>query len=183
MKDTDVSPADEDRGLDPKPAATDSRPGTTPSADVVNPAGAAVPPADGVDLSGLSVAGITRRRVGWVAAGFLSIWIVVVFARQVGDATTASNRAVQMAIDNAALAAEVDALRSEVAMIVEPKFVGQQARAHGLGTTREIPFTLDPTVPAPVDGAPGSASARLGARDDRETPLEAWLSLLFGPGT
>ena len=50
------------------------------------------------------------------------------------------------------------------------------------GGAREIPFTLDPSVPAPVDGAPGSASVRLGAQDDRQTPLESWLSLLFGPG-
>ena len=45
-------------------------------------------------------------------------------------------------------------------------------------------FGLDPAgVRARFcDGAPGSASARLGARDDRKTPLESWLSLLFGPG-
>ena len=29
--------------------------------------------------------------------------------------------------------------------------------------------------------APGSASVRLGAANDRQTPLESWLSLLFGP--
>ena len=33
------------------------------------------------DLAGLSVAGITRCRMGWVAAGLFSIWIVIVFAR------------------------------------------------------------------------------------------------------
>jgi cell division protein FtsB len=135
-----------------------------------------------VDLSGLSVAGITRRRVGWVAAGFVAVWIVVIFARQVGDATNATNRAAQMAADNAALAAEVEALQSEVALIVQPDYVAQQARGHGFGSPREIPFTLSPTVPPPVDGAPGSASVRLGASDHRQTPLEAWLSLLFGPG-
>ena len=135
-----------------------------------------------VDLTGLSVAGITKRRVGWVAAGLLAVWIVVVFARQVGDATTATNRATDMAAANAALTAEVEALQNEVALIVRPEYVGQQARGHGLGTSREIPFTLDPTVAPPVDGAPGSASVRLGSIEERETPLEAWLSLLFGPG-
>jgi len=49
------------------------------------------------------------------------------------------------------------------------------------GDAKEIPFTLDPSVPAPVDGAPGSASVRLGAAIDRQTPLESWLSILFGP--
>jgi hypothetical protein len=181
VKDHTDAPADASRPLDRKPAPHDSRPDVTTRA--VTDAPAEDPAQAGaVDLSSLSVAGITRRRVGWVAAGLVSIWIVVVFARQVGDATTAANRATQMALDNAALAAEVEALRVEVAMIVEPAFVGQQARGHGLGSSNEIPFTLDPSVPAPVDGAPGSASVRLGADDDRQAPLEAWLSLLFGPG-
>ena len=138
--------------------------------------------AERVDLSALSVAGITRRHVGWVAAGLISVWIVVIFARQVGEASAASNRAIQLAADNAALAAEVQSLEHEVAFIVRPEYVSQQARAYRFGAAKEIPFTLDPSVPAPVDGAPGSASVRLGARDTRQTPLESWLSLLFGPG-
>ncbi len=138
--------------------------------------------AERVDLTGLSIAGITRRRVGWLAAGLLSIWIVIVFARQVGDAAAASNQAAQLAADNAALAAEVEALQSEADLIVRPDYVAIQARGHGLGTDREIPFSVSAAVPAPVDGAPGSASVRLGASADRQTPLESWLSLLFGPG-
>jgi hypothetical protein len=134
-----------------------------------------------VDLSGLSVAGITRRRVGLVAGALLGMWIIAVFARQVGDATAAANRAAQLATDNAALAAEVQALQSEVQQIVRPEVVGIAARGERLGDARETPFTLDPSVPAPVDGAPGSASVRLGASSDRQTPLESWLSLLFGP--
>ena len=139
-------------------------------------------PTEAADLSALSIAGIGRRQVGWIAAGLISAWIVVIFARQVGDASAAAARATQLAADNAALAAEVQALEHEVAFIVRPEYVNQQARAYRFGGAREIPFTLDASVPAPVDGAPGSASARLGARDDRQTPLESWLSLLFGPG-
>ncbi|HEX2753852.1 MAG TPA: hypothetical protein VHM48_00215 [Candidatus Limnocylindrales bacterium] len=138
---------------------------------------------DRIDLTGLSVAGITRRRVGWVAAALVSVWILVVFARQVGDAGAAAGRAAQLAVDNAALAAEVRSLQDEVDLIVRPEYVAIAARGHGLGDDREIPFTLAPSVPAPVDGAPGSASARLGAHVDRQTPLESWLSLLFGPGS
>ncbi len=138
--------------------------------------------AERVDLSGLSVAGISRRRVGWVAAGLVSIWIVVVFARQVGDATAAAAAADQLARDNAALAAEVRSLEGEVGLIVRPEYVSIQARAYQLGDPREIPFALSPAVPAPTDGSPGSAAVRLGATDTRQTPLESWLSLLFGPG-
>jgi cell division protein FtsB len=133
------------------------------------------------DLSGLTVAGITRRRVGWAAAAFVAVWVVVVFARQVGDAQAATNHAAQLADDNAALAAEVDALQKERDLIVEPRYVAQEARGHQLGAPKEIAFSLDPSVTAPVDGAPGSASARLGAITDRQTPLDSWLSLLFGP--
>jgi hypothetical protein len=155
-------------------ATREAAAGRTPDADGERPV-------ERVDLSGLSVAGITRRHVGLVAGAFLAIWIVVVFARQVGDATAASNRAAQLVVDNAALAAEVQSLQSEVDQIVRPQVVGIAARGERLGDARETPFTLDASVPAPVDGAPGSASVRLGATADRQTPLEAWLSLLFGP--
>jgi cell division protein FtsB len=140
-------------------------------------------PAARVDLTGLSVAGITRRRVGWVSAALVAAWIVVVFARQVGDAQSASNRATQLAADNEALAAEVQDLQGEMDLVTRPGYVAMEARGYGLGNPREIPFTLDPTVPPPVDGAPGSAAVRLGTTTDRQTPLESWLQLLFGPTT
>lgn len=163
--------------------ATDA--GDGPTADLsaedattVDPVG---PPADGVDLSALSIAGITRRRVGWVAAALLSAWIVIVFARQAGEAASASNRADQIVRDNAALAAEVASLERELNIIEKPSYIAQEARAYGLGSPQEIPFTLDSSVPQPGPDAPGSAALRVGARDDRPTPLESWLSLLFGP--
>ena len=182
MKTRSSAPADEPLRID-RSAARD------PSADPADGDDAVDEPstepgslAERVDLTGLSIAGITRRRVGWVAAGLVSIWIVIAFARQVGDAGAAANRAAQLAEDNAALAAEVQALQDEVNLIVRPQYVALAARGAGLGEPREIPFTLSPSVAAPVDGAPGSASVRLGAGLDRQTPLESWLSLLFGPG-
>jgi cell division protein FtsB len=140
-------------------------------------------PSDRVDLSTLSIAGISRRHVAWLAAGLVSAWIVVIFARQVGEASAAATRADQLAADNATLAAEVRSLENEVALIVRPEYVAEAARGYQLGNAHEIPFTLDRSVAAPLDGAPGSASVRLGATNDRQTPLESWLSLLFGRGT
>ena len=151
----------------------------TAETDVNDPVAALA--AEGIDLSSLTVAGITRRRVGWVAVGLLSVWIVVVFARQAGDAATASGRADQLARDNAALAAEVALLERELEIIEQPEYIAQQARAYGVGSPQEIPFTLDPSVPAPGPDAPGSASLRVGAVEERITPLDSWLSLLFGP--
>jgi cell division protein FtsB len=158
-----------------EPAATDADPGRAGD-DAARPHGI-----DRVDLTGLSIAGITRRRVGWVSGALVAVWIVIVFTRQVGDAQAAANRATQLADDNVALAAEVAALQKELAVIVRPEYVAQQARAYRFGGPREIPFTLSPAVADPVDGAPGSASVRLGATTDRRSPLEVWLSLLFGP--
>ena len=170
-----------------------SRPSTTAIGSEASPDETAAPDptessptiglADRVDLSGLSIAGISRRHVAWLAGGLLATWIVIAFARQVGDAAAASARAGQLAADNAALASEVSSLQGELDLIVRPTYVAVQARGVGLGAPHEIAFSLDPRVPAPVDGAPGSASARLGSSAVRQTPLESWLSLLFGPGT
>lgn len=182
MKTRRDASADEPRRPDRSAAGEPSDPRAIDAADSADDGPSERSLADRVDLTGLSIAGITRRRVGWAAAGLLAVWILIVFARQVGDAAAASNRATQMAADNAALAAEVQALQAEVDLIVQPDYVAIQARGHQLGTDREIPFSLSPTVAPPVDGAPGSASVRLGASADRQTPLESWLSLLFGPG-
>jgi cell division protein FtsB len=183
VKKPDAAPADEPRHLDRSAASDRTANPAEPGDESVasdDPAGAL---AARVDLTGLSIAGITRRRVGWAAAGLVAVWIVIVFARQVGDAATAASRATQLAQDNAALAAEVESLQAEVDRIVLPAYVAIQARGHGLGAANEIPFSLAPSVPAPIDGAPGSSSVRLGARVDHQTPLESWLSMLFGPGT
>lgn len=145
------------------------------------PAEAGPPADDGIDLSGLSIAGITRRRVGWAAGAVIACWIVLVFARQVSEASAAAGRADDLRAENAALAAEVAALADELELIVRPEYVAQQARGIRLGNPGEIPFSLDRAVPLPGEGAPGSASVALGAQAERRTPLESWLSLLFGP--
>ena len=183
MKTRSSAPADEPRHSD-RSAARDPSPAPAAAGDAPDESSPdAGTLADRVDLTGLSIAGITRRRVGWVAAGFVSIWIVIAFARQVGDAGAAANRAAQLVEDNAALAAEVQSLQGEADLIVRRQYVALAARGAGLGEAHEIPFTLSPQVAAPVDGAPGSASVRLGAASVRQTPLESWLSLLFGPSS
>jgi cell division protein FtsB len=145
--------------------------------------GVAAGGADLVDLSSLSIAGITRRRVGWACAALVAAWIVVIFARQAGEGAAAAARADQVARDNAALAAEVASLEHELQVIERPAYIAQQARGYDLGTDKEIPFTLDPSVATPGPDAPGSASTRVGAEEQRVTPLESWLSLLFGPAS
>jgi hypothetical protein len=134
-----------------------------------------------IDLSVLPVAGITRRRVAFLAAAFVSAWIVIVFARQVGEASAASTRAEQMRLANVELAADVGSLERELELIQRQQYILLQARGYRLGVPNEIPFTLSPDVPPLAADAPGSAAVRLGSGEPAVTPLESWLSLLFGP--
>lgn len=134
----------------------------------------------GRDLAGLSVAGITRRRIAVMLAAILSAWIVLALSRQVGEAADATNRANQLNRDNQALSAEIQTFTQERALIQDQAYVEIEARAHGLGGRQEHPFSLAPDAsPLPAD-APGSASAALGATPVASAPIDAWLDLLFG---
>ena len=133
------------------------------------------------DLSSLPIAGITRRHLAGLIGVLVAVWVVVVFARQVGEAQAAAARAESLATDNAARTVAVEGLARELAEIQRQPYVAQQARAYRLGGAKEIPFTLADDAPPLLDDAPGSASVRLGADRSRVTPLERWLTLLFGP--
>jgi cell division protein FtsB len=133
-------------------------------------------------LADLPVAGLTRRRVGYLLGALIAAWIVVLFARQLGDASAAATRAEDLQAANVALADDVRALERELELIRRQAYVAQQARAYRLGGDREVPFTLGPEAPPLAADAPGMAGVRLGAEDMRRTPLESWLELLFGPG-
>jgi hypothetical protein len=133
------------------------------------------------DLATLPIVGLTRRRVATLLGVALAAWVIILFARQVTDAAAATGRAEAMVAANAARRAEVDGLERELQVIQQPAFVNQQARGYGLGGTHEIPFTLAAGAsPLPSD-APGSASLRVGAPTS-VSPLERWLTILFGPG-
>ena len=150
--------------------------------------GAQIPSIDGeteraaaADLAALPIAGLTRRRMAVIAAALLAAWIVVVFARQVSEATAAASRAQDIATGNAMLQLEVAAMERELDAIARQRFIEQQARAYRVGGAHEIPFALAPDAPALAADAPGSASVRLGAEAESVSPLERWLTVLFGP--
>ena len=134
----------------------------------------------GTDLAGLPVVGVTRRRLAFLGAAFVTVWIVIAFARQVGEASAATARVDELRRANAQLAADVAALEREYQLIQGKPYILVQAHGFGLGGPRDIAFTLSARPDLPPD-APGSAAVRLGAHADPETPLESWLSLLFGP--
>jgi hypothetical protein len=136
---------------------------------------------DGPDLSALPVAGITQRRMAILLGALVAAWIVLLFARQVSEASAASSRADAMIAENAVRHAQIAALERELDRIQQPRFILQQARAHGLGGRNEISFTLDPDAPPLPANAPGSAALRVGAPAE-VSPMESWLSILFGSG-
>jgi hypothetical protein len=158
------------------PTPTDARhdPESMPSAGA--PAGRPGEP----DLATLPIIGITRRRAATLLGALLAGWIVIVFARQVSDASAATGRAEGMIAANAQRTAEVAGLERELERIGDRRYVLQQARGFGLGGSHEISFNLAADAPSLPPDAPGSAAVRLGAPTS-VPPLERWLSLLFGP--
>lgn len=133
----------------------------------------------GPDLATLPIAGITQRRMAILLGALVAAWIVLLFARQVSEASAAASRAEAMIAENAVRSAQIAALERELDRIQQPRFVLQQARAHGLGGRREIAFTLDPDAPPLPPDAPGSAALRVGA-PSAVSPVESWLNILFG---
>jgi cell division protein FtsB len=132
-------------------------------------------------LEGLAVAGFTRRRAAWLVGALVVAWILVVFARQMSDAAAKSAEADRARLANAALAADVSSLQRELELVRRQAYIEQRARGLGLGQARERAFVLTPGAPPLAPDAPGSAAVRLGAVPATPSPLESWLSLLFGP--
>jgi cell division protein FtsB len=164
-------------------ARFDPRGSTEPSGPTAAMAETSAPDPQALgSLDGLGIAGLSRRRVAFLVGAVATIWIVAVFARQVGEASGATAKADELRAQNAALQAEISALDDELARISETPYVAQQARSFGVGSGRERPFVLDPAAPALAPDAPGSAALRLGASAGTRSPLETWLTLLFGSG-
>jgi hypothetical protein len=122
----------------------------------------------------------TRRRLALLVAGLFVLWLVGVFARQVGEAASAADQADQMKVRNAAMRDDVASLDRELTLIRQPAFTSQMARAYLLGTAREIPFTIDPKAPALPSDAPGSVGIKPDVQTQQSSPLDSWLQALFG---
>ena len=146
------------------------------------PAGQLSPAAAGAlgSLADLPVAGLTRRRVAILIGALVAAWVIVLFARQVGEASEAMDRANSMQVATGQLEREVEGLESELALIQKQAYIEQAARQYRLGTAAEIPFALADDAPPLAADAPGSATVRLGSDPDTPTPLESWARLLFG---
>jgi hypothetical protein len=123
---------------------------------------------------------LTRRRLALLVGGLFALWLVGVFARQVGEASSAANQADLMRARNVAMEQDVAALEQEIRLIKQPAFVSQMARGYLLGTPREIPFVVDPNAPPVATDAPGSIGIKGDTAGKSNSPLDAWLQVLFG---
>jgi hypothetical protein len=138
-------------------------------------------PAAAPSLAALGIAGVSRRRVAWIGLTAIAVVIVVGFAGQAAEAARATTRVVDERIQNAVVAAQTEALRKELALVTQERWVLQQARAYRLGSRAERPFALAPGAPDLAADAPGSPTRRLGADTTQPSPLDGWLEVLFGP--
>jgi len=139
-----------------------------------DPAGAPSPP----PLAAPALPGFTRRRIAFVVGALVVLWIVLVFARAVAGQAAATERADALRADNVARAARLAAGARELQIVQSPAFVRLQARAYGLGGDGERVFMLQQGAP------PAPAITPLGGPESPAppaTPLEAWLTLFFGP--
>jgi cell division protein FtsB len=132
-------------------------------------------------VAALPMAGLPPRRLAALGAAIVLVWMIGSFGRQVTEASAATARADQLRAATDALAIEVAGLEQELQTVQDGRYIDGAARAYRLGTSREIAFALEVGAPPLGPDAPGSGAHRLGAEASSGSPLESWLSVLFGP--
>lgn len=159
----------------------DGDPGEAAERPAGDPSDAPAPAAATPSLAGLGIAGVSRRRIAWIGVAALAAWVVAAFAGQAATGAQANADLAAARERNVAMEARTAALRRELQLVTEERWVLQEARAYQLGTRHERPFALAPDAPGLPPDAPGSPARRLGAEEVAVAPLEAWLEVLFGP--
>ena len=129
-----------------------------------------------------------RVHLAVIGIAIVAVWLVLVFARALGDVDRATARQQGVAAAAATLQAQLDADKREQQIVQTDGFQRLQARAYGMGAPGEVVFTLpqDAPSPAPITPLGGSTGATSlpggsGASADAPSrPLDAWLRLIFG---
>jgi hypothetical protein len=118
-----------------------------------------------------------RSHVALVIAVVVGFWVVLSFGRTITQLNAATDRQASLTSETAALTAQLDAGHRELDLIQTDAFQALQARALGIGAPGEIAFSLETGAPAPAHIVPLGAT---GSELSGQTPLDAWLRLLFG---
>jgi len=118
-----------------------------------------------------------RSHAALLIAVVVGFWVVLSFGRTITQLNAATDRQAALTSETAALTAQLDAGHRELDLIQTDAFQGLQARALGIGAPGEIAFSLEAGSAAPPHIVPlGTAGSDL----SDQTPLDAWLRLLFG---
>ena len=118
-----------------------------------------------------------RGHVALAVIAIVAVWLVFVFARALGDLDRATARQEQVRAETAVLEQRLAADRRELALVQTDAFQALQARGYGIGAPGELVFSLTPGAPSPEPLARLGSSGRVAGP---QTPLDAWLELLFG---
>ncbi len=118
-----------------------------------------------------------RRTIYLLVGAVVGMWLFVVFANALADASAQNARLTAEQRVNASLEARATAGAIEIETIKSQTFLEFLARSYGVGELSELPFALTPGAPPPPSMVPlGQTEARTAAT----TPLEEWLDLLIG---
>ena len=119
-----------------------------------------------------------ERRTLFVAiSAIVGVWLLVVFANALADASDQTARLARERVVNTSLQAQVAAGGAEIATIQGRVFLDFLARSYAMGEPHERPFALLQGAPPPPVMSPlGQQAAPLAST----TPLEDWIELLIG---
>jgi cell division protein FtsB len=121
---------------------------------------------------------LERRTILLVGGAVVGLWVLVVFANALADASQQTASLQKEQAVNASLEARVVAGEAEIERIVGPAFREFMARSYGWGLQPlERPFALalgapPPSSMVPLGADPVTASTR--------SPLDDWFDLLVG---
>ena len=122
----------------------------------------------------------TAARLRALVAAFLLFAFVALIGRSLVGALEVNAKISRLRDENAALAAEAEALTAERILLDDAAFLDLIARGYSLGSSVERPFVLAADATELPADAPGSAARRLTVAEEVRSPLDAWIEVLFG---
>jgi hypothetical protein len=117
-----------------------------------------------------------RSHVALLAVIVIAFWVVLGFAGTITELNVATERQTELTAATRVLTDRLAAGHREVLLIQTDAFQALQARGFGVGAPGEVSFSVASDSPAPRVVPLGSTDAAAAA----QTPLDAWLRMLFG---
>ena len=121
----------------------------------------------------------SRSQVLAVVLLIMGVWLLLTFGRSLAQLNDAAQHQAAMTSETNTLQAELDAGRRELVLVQTDAFQALEARSLGYGQDGEVAFSLPAGAP-PADHVVPLGADRAAAAGQTQTPLEAWLNLLFG---